>query len=158
MFYNFFSTIPLWMIVSASFLLVNAIKSLRARYVFVPELFVLPLGMLFIKTRGFAIMPMQLIVLYFVCLILSGMFSFNLVLRARAQFFKEKLIVHLPGTAQPIIFLVLIFLLKFYLGYLQATNLVLAQQLISFEIGASGLLTGMVFGRALGFVYKMFLK
>ena len=158
MFYNFFSTIPLWIIVSGSFLLVNAIKSLRARYVFVPELFVLPLGMFFIKTRGFAIMPVPFIVLYVVCMVLAGMFSFNLALRSRAQFFKEKLIVHLPGTAQPIILLVLIFLLKFCLGYLQATNILLAQQLISFEMGASGLLTGMVFGRALGFVYKMFSK
>ncbi len=142
---------PFWVWLVLLYLLFIGVRSLNTRIVYLPKLFIIPLVLLLIKYKIFL---SQYSVVLILAIVFGSVLNFIMHTNSKVEIIKNSKSVKLPGSYSTLLILIFFFVVKYFLGYLSATDPDLAIKYSLFEIIISGLLSGYFLGRAIYYIYK----
>ncbi len=144
---------PLWVWGILGYLLYVGIQALKPRIVTLDKLIFLPLALIALKFRVF-LSPDAWI--YLVGLS-AGLFAgFVKVRNSPIKVLKDIKSIQIPGSSSLIIILLGIFVMKYFFGYLQATDPVAYIRYFDWELVLSGILSGYFTGQRTNYLYRYY--
>lgn len=155
---EFMNQTPWWVYFVFVYLVILGTKALKPRVISLKRMFLLPLFFalwsiysLYTLFNG----PLD-IVYWAISIILGIAIGWTITVSVEIQADKKKFLIRLPGTCSALIFVVLIFAVKCFFGYLYATDPLLQKNvnIYTADLITSGLITGMFVGKALCFWRK----
>lgn len=144
---------PVWVWGILGYLVYVGVQALKPRTISLNRLIIMPIVFIAFKYRIFA-QPNAWI--YFSLLTVGIIVGYLKVRKAPIKVFKESKTMEIPGSSLMIILFISIFVLKFYAGYLQATNIEAFNRFEPFDFGFSGLLSGYFSGQRFCFLRRYF--
>lgn len=148
---------PTWIYLLFVCLLILGIKSIDAKTVSLPRLFLLPAIFvmwnfiwLFSRPEG----KYSFFALWFVGLIFGSVIGWQTVRSWNIQANRQKKTITLPGSSSTLILILIIFSVRFYFGHTEATTPNLSNTFLDIDACISGLLTGVFVGRVLELYHK----
>lgn len=150
---------PWWVFPLLGYLLVAGLKSRRTRIVSIHRLFVIPVIFLAmsLNTLISAKPNDQVIVCWLAAITAGGAIGFFQVYRADIRVDGELQRIQVPGSWSNLVIMLLIFSSRYYFGYDLAVN-PQHQELLDYQIikfASSGVLTGFLQGKLLGYLYHI---
>ncbi len=144
---------PIWVWGILVYLLYVGIQALKPRIVTLDKLIFLPLALIALKFKVF-LSPDAWI--YLVGLS-AGLFAgFVKVRNSPIKVLKDIKSIQIPGSSSLIIILLGIFVMKYFFGYLQATDPVAYIRYFDWELVLSGILSGYFTGQRTNYLYRYY--
>lgn len=138
---------PLWVYAIFVYLLWRGVIATKDRVTTLPQLFIIPSILVIINAFRLIKTPMISAWLVYGLAIVSGaLLGFIIAGKKPIQIQTETQYLILPGSLQPLIFLMAVFGSRYTSGYLQATNPMLAQEYSLYLLALSALITGIFWG------------
>lgn len=150
---NLITHTPIWVWGILVYLLYVGIQALKPRVITLQKLIFLPLALIALKYKLFVSPEAWIYVLALAVGITAGVLK---VRKSKIQIFKDKKHILIPGSSSLIIVLVGIFVMKYYFGYLQASDPAEYTRQHVWELGLSGLLSGYFTGQRANYLYRYF--
>ncbi len=145
---------PIRVMIIFAYVIFIGIKSMRDRIVYLPKLFIIPAIFIGMKYKIFNL-ENPLILLYYLLTLLSGFsIGYLLGMKAKIEFLKNIKSVKLPGNYYTIFIILSFFSIKYFFGYIDATNSELAIKYYPLDICVSALYSGYFLGRAISCFYR----
>lgn len=148
---------PIWVYVVFFYLISIGIKALKSRVISLKKMFVLPfvfLAMfLYDQLRFFNLL---FCAIWLLCLIVGSAVGWVLNKKTTIKADKKKYLIEVPGSVVTLILILTIFAVKYCFGYLYATQPTLKESFIvhTLEMISSGVITGLLLGKAFCFLRK----
>jgi hypothetical protein len=139
---------PTWVWAILGYLMFVGILATKERITYIPKLFIIPLVLTILKYKIFINGTILIWSCYLFCLLLSMHLSLRATQKQKIEIIQESFSVKLPGSYITIIILLSFFVIKYFFGFLQATNYSLYNQLMIAEICTSAVFTGYFLGKA----------
>ena len=146
---------PIWVWAVLGYLIFVGILALKPRIITLYKLILMPVALIILKFKLFSSPDAWIYILTLAVGITAG------VLKARTtaiHIFKDKKHIQIPGSSSLIVVLIGIFAMKYYFGYLQATDLEAYVKQHVWELALSGLLSGYFTGQRANYLYRYFEK
>lgn len=144
---------PIWVWGILVYLLYVGIQALKPRIVTLDKLIFLPLALIALKFKVF-LSPDAWI--YLVGLS-AGLFAgFVKVRNSPIKVLKDIKSIQIPGSSSLIIILLGIFVMRYFFGYLQATDPVAYIRYFDWELVLSGILSGYFTGQRTNYLYRYY--
>jgi len=144
---------PIWVWAILVYLLYVGIRALKPRIVTIEKLIFLPLALIALKFRVF-LSPDAWI---YVVGLSAGLFAgFLKVRNSPVKILKDIKSIQIPGSFSLIVILLGIFVMRYFFGYLQATDPVAYLIYIDWELALSGILSGYFTGQRTNYLYRYY--
>ena len=140
---------PLWVWGIFIYLLFIGIRSTKKHVVSIPKLFVIPTILITLKWKLFAAASFMMLGNYLLWLIIGIIIGYIIALRSNIIVSKNTVSAKFPGTYLTLILLMLIFIVKYVFGNMNATAPDIAHEYYNFENGVNAIFSGYFLGRAL---------
>lgn len=151
---------PTWIWLLFGYLLYRGIQGLRPRTIPLSNLFIMPgiflaLSLQSIVSRLCDCFTLTIFFVYLFSLLLGIAAGWLLVRRMKISVDKKQHLIAMPGSVFMLILTLLIFGIKYFFGYMKATNPESMSSLsaTSAFIGVSGAIAGITLGRMLHYLY-----
>ncbi|HVV94251.1 MAG TPA: DUF6622 family protein [Hyphomicrobiales bacterium] len=151
---------PVWVWLILAYLLFMGVRSLWPRTVGFTRLAIMPAVFfvwgLWTLFETFRLTPLA-VGLWVVGLVIGGAIGATLVARLSIGADRERGLLHMPGSPVNLVLIILIFVTKYYFGVRigMAPDLVRDPGFVAFDLGISGILTGIFLGRFYGYWRKL---
>lgn len=142
---------PLWVWGILGYLVYVGIQALKPRVITLQRLIIMPILFVVLKYKVFSDSNAWI---YFSLLTLGLIAGYLKVRKAPVKIFKETKTIEIPGSSLMIVLFISIFVLKYYSGYLQATDIEAYHRFEPFDFGLSGLLSGYFSGQRFCFLRR----
>ncbi len=142
---------PVWVWGALCYLLFVGFKAMRTRIVRLPKLFVMPIVFLGLRYKLFFASNVEV---YISLLLFCFVVGFITASNATIKILKELKSIELPGNYTTITISIFFFLVKYTLGYLEATRPELVSQCSFADLVISGCLIGYFLGHMSCYVYR----
>lgn len=143
---------PTWVWFVFGYLIFIGIRALNDRVVYIPTLLIIPIVLAGMKYQIFLGGTLMTWVSYFACLGSSTFLSFKMATKQKVQIISERFEVKLPGNYSTLVILMSFFAVKYFFGYMNATQPDLYRDLSIVEIGISGIFSGYFLGKAINYL------
>ncbi|PCI75543.1 hypothetical protein COB21_05550 [Candidatus Aerophobetes bacterium] len=143
---------PLWVWLVFGYLFFIGIRALKPRVVYIPTLFIIPLVLSALKWKLFLENSPLIWVSYFACLAVSSFISFKCVGKQKIKLMPKPMSIQLPGTYSVLIIWMTFFAMKYFFGFLNATQHALYNNLAVLDIGINGVFSGYFLGKAIHYL------
>ncbi|ETZ05258.1 hypothetical protein K737_300307 [Holospora undulata HU1] len=134
-----------------AYVLFFGIKNIKTRIVYVPKFFIFPLLLFFIQYKNFFSQNSRAFTLI---VFLATLGSFFVHRSKKVKVIKSLKSVEVIGSYIPLLILLFVFFMKYYLGYLESMDYEIFSKYLSFENRISGAFSGYFLGRAINYVYQ----
>lgn len=144
---------PIWVWGILLYLLYVGIQALKPRIVTLDKLIFLPLALIALKFRVF-LSPDAWIYLIGLS---AGLFAgFAKVRNSPIKVLKDIKSIQIPGSSSLIVILLGFFVMRYFFGYLQATDPVAYIRYFDWELVLSGILSGYFTGQRINYFYRYY--
>lgn len=141
---------PWWVFVLLAYLIFIGIKALKSQTVSFKKLLILPalfaiwnISWLFTHSEG----KYSYFALWFIGIVLGGVIGWQFVRTWKVKADHKTKTITLPGSPTTLIFILLVFVIRYIFGYLEAVNPNPSAEFLEINAGVSGILTGIFIGR-----------
>jgi hypothetical protein len=149
---------PVWVYLLLIYLIIAGVNASKTRVVKLQHTFIIPavltvLSVHTLITTVTALDYLLIIISWISAMIIGVLLAWLHVNHLEIQVNKKDLLIRIPGTWSTMCILMTIFLTKYYFGYEQAINPIVAEQL-GFKVSmlaVSGCCTGLFIGRLIGY-------
>ena len=145
---------PTWVWLGFGYLIFIGIRATRTRIVYIPILFIIPLALYGLKYKVFMASNISVLLGYFLCLVLASFASYKYTVMQKIKIISPRMSVQLPGTYWTLIVLMAFFVVKYFFGYISATNPTYYNDIKIFELSISGIFSGYFLGKAICYLMK----
>lgn len=149
---------PVWVYLLLIYLIFIGIKETKSRVIKLPRIFIGPtiLSALSIHTLMTTVLEAGYLIIgsWILGIVFGGILGWWQMKRLRIQVDKKRFLIHIPGTWSSMCVLLTIFAARYYLGYEQATNPILTEQL-GFKVSllaVMGICTGFFIGKSIRYI------
>ena len=153
-------SIPWWVYLLVFVIGKMAFQATQTKVVPLKKLYIMPAIVVFMAVHNLLIQPSQnagLIAAWAVAILLGVGIGWKVVSGLELKFDKNNFLVELPGSWSTVILMVLIIASKVLIGYEASVHRELVQQ-SGFQLlamGVSGVCTGIIVGRVIGYTYQL---
>ena len=145
---------PTWVWFVFGYLIFIGIRATRTRIVYIPKLFIIPLVLSGLKYKVFMASNISVWLGYFLCLALASFVSYKYSAMQKIKIIYLRMSVQLPGSYWTLIVLMAFFVVKYFFGYISATNPTYYNDIKIFELSISGIFSGYFLGKAICYLMK----
>lgn len=145
---------PTWVWFVFGYLIFIGIRATRARIVYIPKLFIIPLVLSGLKYKVFIAGNISIWLGYFICLALTSFTSYKYTAMQKIKIISPRMSVQLPGTYWTLTVLMAFFVVKYFFGYISATSPTYYNDIKIFELSISGIFSGYFLGKAICYLMK----
>lgn len=145
---------PTWVWFVFGYLIFIGIRATRTRIVYIPKLFIIPLVLSGLKYKVFMVGNIAVWLGYFICLALTSFASYKYTVMQKIKIITPRMSVQLPGSYWTLIVLMAFFVVKYFFGYISATNPTHYNDIKIFELSISGIFSGYFLGKAICYLMK----
>lgn len=149
---------PIWAYLLLIYLIFIGIKDTKARVIKLPRIFIGPtiLSALSLHTLMTTVLEVSYLIIgsWILGVVFGSILGWWQVKRLKIQVDKKRLLIHAPGTWSSMCVLLTIFAARYYLGYEQATNPIITEQM-GFKVSlfaAMGIGTGFFIGKSIRYI------
>lgn len=153
--YSAATHIPIFVWFILAYLLYVGFSALKPRVISFNRLIFIPLALILLKYKAFT---SEHVWLYLLTLVVGLLIGFYKVKNDQIEILKEIRSIKIPASYSLIFVLVGLFVLKFYFGYLQASNPEAYAQKAIWEYSISGILSGYFSGQRASYAYRYWLS
>jgi hypothetical protein len=146
---------PTWVWFVFGYLIFIGIRATRTRIVYIPKLFIIPLVLSGLKYKVFMASNLTVWLGYFICLALTSFASYKYTAMQKIKIIASRMSVQLPGTYWTLMVLMAFFVVKYFFGYISATNPTYYNDIKIFELSISGIFSGYFLGKAICYLMKL---
>lgn len=140
---------PTWVWFVFGYLIFIGIRATRTRIVYIPKLFIIPLVLSGLKYKIFMANNISVWIGYFICLALTSFASYKYTAMQKIKIIASRISAQLPGTYWTLMVLMAFFVVKYFFGYISATNPTYYNDIKIFELSISGIFSGYFLGKAI---------
>lgn len=156
----FIYSTPTWVYLLFFYLVWVGIKSSKTGVVSLKKLFIIPCIFLCMSLHYLVtVLDFSYLVVssYVISLLLGIYFGHLLIIKKHIQVDKKKLLLNIPGSWSTLIIIMIIFFSKYYFHYKISVDNAIMQSILFKEIfiASSGILTGLLIGKAVGYWRKL---
>lgn len=150
---------PTWVYILFVFLLLIGFKSIQPKTVGYRRLFLLPI--IFAIWNLYAIFnrldgKYSIFLLWMIGLFLGAVVGWQMVRTWKVRASHRKKTITLPGSYSTLILILLVFAVRYYIGYREAVDPNLSEEFYLVSASATGVITGIFLGRAIE-LYRKYL-
>lgn len=147
---------PWWVYLLFFYLVYIGVRALKPTTMHIGKIFIIPLIFLFWSVWDLIVRFQggTDILLYILFSGIGGIAGWGLMQRFELRADHQKLLVRIPGSPFILILVLVIFAVKYFFGYIEATEGAMGSVMHSLYIIASGLITGIFVGRVLAILKK----
>lgn len=145
---------PMWVWFILGYLIFIGIRATRARVVYIPKLFIVPLVLFGLKYKMLIVVSLSVGLGYFICLFLSSFLGYKHSAMQKIEIIKESMSVKLPPNYWILVVLMAFFAMKYIFGYISIISPEYYHDVQIFELGISGLFSGYFLGKAIYYLMK----
>ena len=145
---------PTWVWFVFGYLIFIGLRATRTRIVYIPKLFIIPFVLSGLKYKVFMSSNISVWLGYFLCLALASFVSYKYSAMQKIKIIAPQMSVQLPGTYWTLIVLMAFFVVKYFFGYISATNPTYYNDIKIFELSISGIFSGYFLGKAICYLMK----
>lgn len=160
---NMLNSIPLWVYLVFFFIVKVGIQASQTRIVPLKKLYIMPAFFIAMAVHNLLIQPSLDVVLllgWTGATLVGLLIGWKLAMGLDLKLDRANYMVEVPGSWSTLVLMLMIFGSKFFIGYETAANRELAHQ-TSFQVlvfAISGLCTGIMVGRVIGYTQQLFLR
>jgi len=156
----FLYSTPTWVYLLFFYLVWVGIKSSKDGVVSLKKLFIIPCIFLYMSLHYLVVVldfSYLVVSSYVISLLLGIYFGYLLIIKKHIQVDKKKLLLNIPGSWSTLIIIMIIFFSKYYFHYKISVDNTILQSTLFKEIfiTSSGILTGLLIGKAVGYWRKL---
>lgn len=147
---------PWWVFSIFAYLLYVGFAATRARIVWIPRLFIIPIILMSLKIKDLFLAENHMLLSYALCSLLGYYLGCKRVSHEHFKVIKADMSVKLQGSWSTFILLMSFFFIKYFFGFVSSEAPELAHEYRSLELGICGIFSWYFLGRAVGYwlVYK----
>ncbi|MFK8040676.1 MAG: hypothetical protein AB8B67_05050 [Rickettsiaceae bacterium] len=127
------------------YLVFIGIRATGTRIIYIPKFFIIPLVLSGLKYKLFLTGNISVWLGYFICLVVASFASYKYSAMQKIKIITERMSVQLPGTYCTLIVLMAFFVVKYFFGYIGATNPTYYNDIKIFELSISGIFSILTF-------------
>lgn len=146
---------PWWIYILFGYLISVGVRALNPRVLSINKMFILPLilGAWSIYSLFSDLRYWWELLVWASAILVGFLIGLKLVRSLKKmKVDKKKLLVHIQGSYQLLVLIVVVFIVKYFFGYFKATHPFVSLGMHLLGVLASGAVTGIFFGRLVGFI------
>ncbi len=147
----FHTPIYVWFILAE--LIYIGMLATKTRVVYLPTLFIIPMLFIGLKYQIF-FSGLSLFTIYALGIIIGLGIGFYVGFNTHIKVIKNLRSIEIPGNYQTLVLILSYFFIRYFFGFLHATNPMLAIEYLPYETIIIGAFSGFVLGKALAFTQK----
>lgn len=145
---------PIWVWCLLMYLLFVGYKATKTRIIFVPILFLVPTALLLLTTRSLWVQGIMGLCYFLPAFLVGLVLTYCFLAPGFEPVDRQRLLIKLKGSFVTLGLVLIIFSTKYFFGFLKAVNPDRAFALRGIEFLATGLFSGVMWGRVVSIIVR----